>query len=83
MNYDHENAKLVLTAISVEDNLLLGGAKPEKDYSILDCFKMAVELMKCKSMDNLSISFDNIASAIDDVSCSLDCISTSIDEVNV
>jgi hypothetical protein len=47
-SYEPISDNLLIVATDIEDQLMQGGAKPEKDYTILDCFKLAIEYMKTK-----------------------------------
>ena len=58
----------------IEDSMLEGGAIPGKDYTLLDCYKMAVEYRK-------SIATNNVAEALKEVSSSIISNSSSVDNV--
>lgn len=52
---------LLVMAKNVEDSLLLAGAVPEKDYTILDCYKLgqplALEIFKKHGNMHFSVSW--------------------------
>jgi hypothetical protein len=73
--YSEEEEKLLIIASVMEDQLKAAGAVGGKDYSILDCFKLAMEQTKANSINKL-------AEYINDLSGSLDMISLSIDTLN-
>ena len=63
-NYDHFDSeksfpdRLWLYASGIEDSLILGGATPGKDYTYLDLYKMALDLIKNDDdLDDLNIIY--------------------------
>lgn len=54
--YDPEEEYLLIKATLVEEQLLAAGAKAGTDYTILDCFKLAVEQMKADAIIELANS---------------------------
>lgn len=65
------------TATWIEDQLLEAGAEPGKDYTILDCFKLAMEQHRINAIEKLASIMDSnqIAPAIYDLSGELRRIS--------
>jgi hypothetical protein len=57
--YCRDGDDLLVTATYVEDQMLESGATPGKDYNLLDCFKLAVEMQKVCAMEKLSKNYSN------------------------
>lgn len=75
-NYDSDGDYLLLYATDIEQQLRSAGAIPLIDYTILDCFKLAIEKMRSVAMMELSnaIKESKIDNAIYEISNSLDRI---------
>lgn len=52
--YGGEEDELLLIATYVEDQLKEAGAKAGKDYTILDCFKLAMDQIKANAIRELT-----------------------------
>ncbi len=52
--YGGEEDELLLIATYIEDQLIEAGAIGGKDYTILDCFKLAMEQIKANSIKGLT-----------------------------
>lgn len=59
-NYDEDSLcdYLLIIAGNVEDSLIAAGATPKTDYTYLDVYKMAVELIKMERIHG-KITNDN------------------------
>ena len=62
---DHNSLEdlIYVMAKNVEDSLIQGGAEPGKDYTILDCYKLAqpfaLEVFKERKDTKFSVSWPN------------------------
>lgn len=52
--YGGDEDELLLIATYVEDQLKTAGAVGGKDYTILDCFKLAIEQIKANAIKELA-----------------------------
>ena len=52
--YGGEEDELLLIATYIEDQLSEAGAVGGKDYTILDCFKLAAEQIKANAIKDLT-----------------------------
>lgn len=52
--YSQEEDQLLIVATLIEYQLITAGAEGGKDYTILDCFKLASEQMKTDAIKELT-----------------------------
>lgn len=52
--YSNDEEQLLIEATLIEDQLITAGAEGGKDYTILDCFKLASEQMKTNAIKKLT-----------------------------
>ena len=58
--YGGEEDELLLIATYVEDQLSEAGAVGGTDYTILDCFKLAAELIKANAIKDLTEELEKL-----------------------
>lgn len=63
--------ELLIIATYVEDQLKEAGAVGGKDYTILDCFKLAMEQIKVNSINKLAESTKEASESLESISSSI------------